>query len=61
MTTAYNFLRPTTAAQPQADGDPGYSPVIYVDRRGNDQSADHYHGESDAEFCEVEDLHVCEV
>ena len=47
-------------AQPQADGDPGSFPVVYVDRRGNDKSVARYDGESNAEFSAEHGLHVCE-
>jgi hypothetical protein len=47
------------AAQAQADGDPGYSRSVYVDRRGMNRSADRYEGEGDRTFCEIHGLAVC--
>ena len=49
----------TCHAQPQADGDPGYSPVVYVDRRGNDKAAPRPDGLTDADFSEATGLQVC--
>ena len=47
-------------AQAQADGDPGYTPVVYVDRRGNDQSVARYDDQTNAEFSEEHGLQVCQ-
>ena len=44
----------------QADGDPGCSPVVYVDRRGVDKSVDRYDGASNAEFSAEHGLQVCD-
>ncbi len=46
-------------AQAQADGDPGYTPVVYVDRRGNDQSVARYDDQTNAEFSDEQGLRVC--
>ena len=51
---------PANGAVSQADGDPGYSPVVYVDRRGNDRAVDRFDGQTNAEFSEEHGLHVCE-
>ena len=55
------ILRAHSGAMPQADGDPGYTPVVYVGRRGTDKSVNRYHGESNAEFSEEHGLQVCKV
>ena len=55
-----NLLLPTNDALPQADGDPGHYPVVYVDRRGVDRSGARYYDEPRESFSERTGLHVCQ-
>ena len=57
--TPVNELVLPSRARAQADGDPGYPPVVYVDRRGTDKAVGRPEGQTDREFSAEHDLHVC--
>ena len=59
MSTVNELTFSANGAVAQADGDPGHSPLVYVDRRGNDKSVEWVHDQTLREFQDEHGLRVC--